>query len=122
MAGVANFEGEGRGLMGREIQSTIAHISEVLKARALSLHRDGNVESLEVYVGAMSEQTLRSRMSQREPQRIALVVGDRAEIHKMAVDMKMRLMIVTGDFPIDAKLIERARTNGVSILQTPFDS
>ena len=121
-AGQANFEGEGEGLMGREIHTTIAHVAEVLKARALSLHQDGIVEALEVYVGAMSEATLRGRMAKREAHRVALVVGDRHEIHKMAVEMKLRLMVVTGNFAVDESLVALARENGTSILQTQFDS
>lgn len=121
-AGSTDFEGEGGGLMGREIHTSIAHINEVLKARALSLYRDGVVEALEVYVGAMSESTLRERMSRRDPQRIALVAGDRHEIHKLAVDLKLRLMIVTGNFPVDEDLLDIARSQGTSILHTPFDS
>jgi len=121
-AGTTDFEGDGGGLMGRQIHTTIAHISEVLRARALSLYREGSLEELEVYVGAMSEGTLRERMSKRDPQRIALVAGDRHEIHKLAVELKLRLMVVTGNFPVDEDLIDEARSNGTSILQTPFDS
>jgi len=121
-AGQADFEGEGGGLMGRQINTSIAHIAEVLKAKAISLYRDGIIELLEVYVGAMSESALRERMSRRDGQRIALVVGDRHEIHKLAIDLKLRLMVVTGNFPVDEDLLDEARSIGTSILQTPFDS
>jgi manganese-dependent inorganic pyrophosphatase len=117
-----DFEGLGAGLVGREINTSIAHIVEVLKATALSLHREGIVETMQVYVGAMSEMSLRERMSKRDPRKVALVVGDRAEIQEVAVEFKLRLMIVTGNHDLDPKLIERARANGTSILQTPFDS
>ena len=116
------FEGAGGGIIGREIQTSIAHIVEVLKAKALSLYRDGAIEALEVYVGAMSETELRSRMSKRDRLRVALVVGDRHEIHKMAVELRLRLMIVTGNFPVDDDLLDEARSNGTCILQTPYDS
>jgi manganese-dependent inorganic pyrophosphatase len=118
----AGFEGAGGGLIGREIQTTIAHIAEVLKAKALSLYRDGSLEALEVYVGAMSEATLRERMARRDPGRIALVVGDRTEIQKLAVEMRLRLLIVTGNCEVDEDLIDLARANGTTILQTAFDS
>ena len=117
-----DFEGEGGGLVGREINTSIAHINEVIKGRALSLHREGSIEQLQVYVGAMSEASLRERMSRRDTSNVALVVGDRAEIHKLAVDFKLRLMVVTGNHPIDPAVVELARSSGVSILQTPFDS
>ena len=118
----AGFDGAGGGLVGREIRTTIAHVQEVLRARPISLYRAGTLESLEVYVGAMSEAALRLRMSRRDCQRVALIVGDREEIHRMAVTQKLRLLIVTGGFPIADDLIEEARSNGVSILQTDLDS
>ena len=116
------FEGAGDGLIGREIHTSITHVQEVLKARALSMYRVDTIESMEVYVGAMSETTLRERMSKRDRLRVALVVGDREEIHRMAVQMKLRLMIVTGNFPVDEDLIDEAKSNGTCILQTPYDS
>jgi manganese-dependent inorganic pyrophosphatase len=118
----AGFSGAGGGLIGREIRTTIAHAQEVLKARALSLYREGSLEALEVYVGAMSEATLRERMGRRDPKKVALVVGDRHEIHEMAIGFKLRLIIVTGSSEVDADLIDKARSTGTSILQTPFDS
>lgn len=118
----SDFEGKGGGLVGREINTSIAHIVEVLKARALSLHREGNVEPLEVYVGAMSERSLRERMGSRDPKHVVLVVGDRAEIHRMAVELKLRLLIVTGSLSIENAVLEKARAVGMSIVQTPFDS
>jgi len=117
-----SFEGEGAGLMGREINTSIAHIAEVLKAKPLSLYREGVVEQLEVYVGAMSESSLRERMEKRDASRVALIVGNRHEIHRMAITMKLRVMIVTGSFPVDEDLLDEARSNGTCILQTPFDS
>lgn len=121
-ASESDFEGKGGGLVGREINTSIAHIVEVLHARALSLHREGSVEPLEVYVGAMSEQLLRERMSNRDPKRVVLVVGDRSEIHRIAVECKLRLLIVTGNVEVDTSLLEKARAVGTSIIQTPFDS
>ncbi|MEI6231762.1 MAG: putative manganese-dependent inorganic diphosphatase [Planctomycetota bacterium] len=121
-AAEGGFEGSGGGLMGREIHTSITHVQEVLRAKSLSCYRVDTIEPLEVYVGAMSEATLRERMSKRDRMRIALVVGDRHEIHKMAVDLRLRLMIVTGNFEVDADLVDEAKTNGTCILQTPYDS
>ncbi len=122
LGGESDFEGTGAGLVGREINTSIAHIAEVLKARALSLYREGSIETLQVYVGAMSEASLRERMSKRDADRVALVVGDRAEIHRLAVEFRLRLMIVTGSHEIEQSVLEQARANGTSILQTDFDS
>ncbi len=116
------FEGAGDGLMGREIRTSIAHVQEVLKAKSLSAYRVDTIEAMEVYVGAMSEATLRQRMGRRDRLRVALVVGDRHEIHAMAVEMKLRLMIVTGNLPVDEDLIDEAKSNGTCILQTAYDS
>lgn len=115
-------EGGGGGLIGREVQTSAAHIAEVLGARALSLHQDGQVERLQVYVGAMSEPTLRLRLSKRDPRITVLVVGDRREIHELAVEMRLRLLIVTGNSPVDLEVLARARACGTSVLQTDFDS
>jgi manganese-dependent inorganic pyrophosphatase len=114
--------GGGEGLVGRDVQTSVAHIAEVLKAKALSLHREAALDMYEVYVAAMSEMSLRKRMSSRDPERLVLIVGDRHDIHQMAIDLKLRLIIITGDFPIAPELLTRAREQGTSVLQTPYDS
>ena len=121
-AGDADLDGVGDGLIGREVNTSIAHVVEVLRAKPLSLYRDQSIDPLEVYVGAMSEESLRARMAGRERQRVALVVGDRAHIHQMAVEMRLRLVIVTGNHPVDEDLLDNARSLGTSIIQTPYDS
>ena len=118
----ADHKGGGRSLLGREVHTSIGHAAEVLQARPLSLFREGHHEDLEVYVAAMSEKSLRARMEERDHNRIVLVTGDRVEIHRMAVDLKIRLLVVTGNFSVDDKLVAQAKQRGVSILVTSYDS
>ncbi|MCW8132833.1 MAG: putative manganese-dependent inorganic diphosphatase [Planctomycetota bacterium] len=115
-------EGAGGSLVGREVETSISHATEVLRAKPLSLSREGEILTLEVYVGAMSEKTLRTRMNKRDRDRVALVVGDREEVHRMAVDLKLRLVILTGGCAMEEGLLKQARASGVSVIQTAYDS
>ena len=117
-----DHEGAGDGLVGREVQASLTHMAEVLQAKPLAWRDETNIETFEVYVGAMRAATLASRMSTRDRRHVALVVGDREEVHRLAVALKLRLLILTGNSPMEEDLVREAGAAGVSILRTPFDS
>jgi manganese-dependent inorganic pyrophosphatase len=53
---------------------------------------------------------------------LAMIVGDRPDIQLKSIARKMRLMIVTGNRPVDPWVLQGAQAQGVSILQTKLDS
>lgn len=106
----------------RKVETSVDSIRRCLKASPLHLVDEEGVETLELYVGAMSTATFRSKMAEQDPRRMILVTGDREDILRAAVEMGVRVLIVTGNLPVPDALVELARKNRVSILSTPFDS
>ena len=51
-----------------------------------------------------------------------LLVGDRHQIHKYAIESKVKLLIVTGNLEIDKENIELAKKNKVNIIRTKLDT
>ena len=51
-----------------------------------------------------------------------LIVGDRHQIHKYAIESKVKLLIVTGSLEIDKDNIELAKKNKVNIIRTKLDT
>lgn len=116
------LSGDGTGLTGRRVRSSLALIAAVLKAEALSLHRPEEIQDFAVYVAAMNIESFKEHIPRERPEELCIVVGDRADIHLMAINLGARVMIVTGSRQVDAVVIEAAAARGVSILKTPYDS
>ena len=108
-------------LTGRRIKSSISLISQVLDAEPLNV-RDGDLaQTFEVYVAAMSPDVFDEHLPDNNHE-LAMIVGDRPDIQLKSIARKMRLMIVTGNRPVDPWVLQGAKTQGVSILQTKLDS
>ena len=112
----------GSGLTGRRVYSSAALIKEVLEAQLLTGENNlDNGQDFEVYVAAMSAETFEKHLPDCS-EKLAVIVGDRPDIQLRVAERKIRLMIVTGNRPVTAGVLETARQNGVTLLLTRLDS
>lgn len=117
------LDGEGEGVIGRGVKTSLALAAKTLNGRITSLACDENeLIDHNVYVGAMSIERLKAEVLQFDNSDLIVVVGDRSNMQEVLVRNKIRLMVVTGNASVDLELIREAKENGTSILQTPFDS
>ncbi len=110
------------GLTGRKVRSSLRLIKEVLQGEPLSFFREDEEQIFEVYVAAMNVESFKEHIPRENSQALAIVVGDRTDIHLMSINMNARLMIITGSREVDTVVLSAARERGLSILKTPFDS
>ena len=109
-------------LLSRRINTSINLASRTLKAEKLSLFDEKNLEEMLVYVAAMSLSAFREHVAANDPKELVIVVGDREDIQFMSVELKVRLLIVTGNAHISQTVIDVAQRYGISILRTNYDS
>ena len=50
------------------------------------------------------------------------IVGDRSDIQKELINIKVSLMIIAGSYNLNDDLIDLAKKNGVTVISTPHDS
>ena len=112
----------GSGLTGRLIHSSIDLITRVIEAKMLTAFDSARIQDLHVYVAAMGVDSFETHLPQGKDQCLALISGDRPEIHLRALQRRIRLLIVTGDKSVDPLILKEAKNRKVSILATPFDS
>jgi manganese-dependent inorganic pyrophosphatase len=106
----------------RKVLASPASIRDCLRATALHLVAEESVEEFDLYVGAMASATFHRKMEGLDPRRIVLITGDRENIQRKAVELGVRVLIVTGSLPVTDEILALARQNGVTILSTPFDT
>jgi len=112
---------DGSDLAGRRIHSSIDLVRNVLEAEVLSGCDTETLQDFEVYVAAMGLDSFEEHIP-LHGRNLALIVGDRPEIHLRALHHELRLLIVTGSRPIDPLILKEAESHRVSILRTGLDS
>lgn len=107
----------------REVRSTITAITRSLEAEPLHLHEPDRMEKLFVRVGAMDSSSF-GDFAAREvsAEESVIVVGDRRVIQEKCLQLGVRLLVITGNLPVDEDIVEGARERGVSLIRSPYDS
>lgn len=106
----------------RQVFTSLQSISSCLQAREVNLFDPNRVETLELFVGAMAAPTFQKRLESAEPARAIVLTGDRAKVQSIAVELGVRLLIVTGGHAVSQEIRKAAAAKGVSILISPYDT
>jgi manganese-dependent inorganic pyrophosphatase len=108
----------------RQVHTSLAAIARALKARVVHLVNEDAVEDLFVRLGTMDIRSFWS-ISVREnipaPQSI-IIVGDRRDVQRRAIELGIRALVITSGLPIDNEVVAEAKAKGVSIVVSPYDS
>lgn len=106
----------------RFIRTSIEAIVRSLNAEVFELYNATNVEELFIRIGAMASDSFDDfAYSEGEPHQTIIVVGNRTDIQEKAVELNVRLLVITGKQPIEPHIIEKASKNKISIIKSPFD-
>lgn len=110
------------GFTGREIVSSVSMIQAVLHGECLTCFEADRIQTFVVYVAAMQAASFEEHLPPGRNDELAVIVGDRPEIHLKALHRGIRLLLVTGSQPVDPLIVEEARRRGVTVMKCPDDS
>ena len=108
----------------RKVFTSLANISRALKAVTIHVDRPDLAEELFVRVGAMDVKSF-GTVSAGEGipfNKTIIIVGDRRDIQQRSIVLGVRVLVITGNLPVDADVILAAKTAGVSLMVSPYDS
>ena len=106
----------------RGVDTSLRSLAACLGATFITGDSRDTIEHLHLFIGAMREESFTSRIEGYDPASLLVMTGDRRSIQHAAIQMGVRLLVVTGGPHVDEELQELARTNGVTILSTPYDT
>lgn len=110
------------GMTGRNVYSSLDLIVKVLEGEAISLFDSAKEQDFSVYVAAMNVESFKEHVPYDNPDALAIIVGDRTDIHLQAINLGARLIIVTGARKVDPLVLQVAKERNISIVKTPLDS
>jgi len=107
----------------RHVFTSIASIVRALNAEILNVVDAERTQDFFVRVGAMDIRTFgKLASSEMSPDKSVIVVGDRWDIQQKSIQVGMRLMVISGNLPVDPEVLDMAREKGVSVIVSPFDT
>lgn len=106
----------------RRVRATLANM-----ARTLDGHIECGVnldveEDFILTVSASSEETVLERLSEYPPEQLVMVVGDRPNVFRMALEAKIRAIVLTRDAHLPPDLLELAKSQGCTVLSCAHDT
>lgn len=116
------FPAPNRVFDSRRVVASLRNLAHTLNAKIIFAIEPDREEELVLMIGAMSLGSLALRLPNYPVEKLALVVGDRDEIQHLAIEERVRVIIVTGGLPVEDHALEAAQKNEVSLLVSPHDS
>ena len=116
------FPAANRIIDSRRVLSSLDTLAKTLGGQLLVGHDSRREEELILMISAMAIVTFTQRMELYPLDKLAVVVGDRTNVQEVAVRKGVRVLIVTGEAPIEPQIIEAARQNRVSVITSPHDT
>lgn len=108
----------------RQVYTTLHNIVRALGAKVIHQVNADKPEELFVRIAAMDIRSF-GRFSHQDTQLTQssiIIVGDRYDIQQRSIQAGVRMLVVTGDLPIEEDVIQMARERDVTIISSPHDS
>ncbi len=106
----------------RRVLSSLNNLVKTLGGKLLVGHETEREEDLILMISAMKIETFALRLESFQREKLAVVVGDRANIQELAIRQGVRVLIVTGGLEVEPHIIEAAKKNRVSLISCPHDT
>ena len=116
------FPAANRLVDSRRVLSSLDNLAQTLGGNVLVGHDAGREEELILMISAMRIESFTKRMDLFPLDKLAVVIGDRTNVQEVAVRKGVRVLIVTGDEPVEPAIMETAIQNRVSIITSPHDT
>jgi len=116
---VHNVEDKGQ---ARRVRTTLANMSRTLEADIDCGFRLDAEQDFVLTVSASSEATVDRRFHEFLPDELVVVVGDRPEVHRLALEFGVRALVLTRGAHLAADLQEQARAQGCTVISCLHDT
>jgi manganese-dependent inorganic pyrophosphatase len=106
----------------RRVLACVRNVARTLNGKMLFAIEPDREEDLILMIAAMKQESFAQRLPNYAPEKLVVVVGDREEIQRLAIEKRVRLLVITGGLRISDELLAEARRNEVSVIVSPHDS
>jgi len=116
------FEGDTDPIRFRQVKTTVSKICQVINGEFQHVLDAHTSSEMMVMVGAMSAEAFTKRLHKFPASRLIVVSGDRPTIQLPALEHGVRVMVVTGGYSLSPGLLQLAKANNVTVINSPLDT
>ena len=106
----------------RQVTTSLASLAKTLAAPLESGTSIDTPITLNLFIGAMLEESFSSRIDGFDPRELLIMTGNRRTIQQAAIERGVRVLVITGGHQLDDGLFELAQERDVTVLLTPHDT
>lgn len=106
----------------RQVTTNLPSLAKTLTAHFETASDDDTTVTLNLFIGAMLEESFNSRIDGCDPRELLIMTGNRRTIQQAAIERGVRVLVITGGHSLEEGLLELARKQGVTVLLTPHDT
>ncbi|MGN6134325.1 MAG: putative manganese-dependent inorganic diphosphatase [Aureliella sp.] len=116
------FEGDADPVRFRQVTTSVNKIRQVINGEFQHALDADTPSEMMVMVGAMSAEGFTQRLHKFPASKLIVVSGDRPTIQLPALEHGVRVMVVTGGYRLSPGLLQLAKANNVTVINSPFDT
>ncbi|NTW98464.1 MAG: putative manganese-dependent inorganic diphosphatase [Geobacteraceae bacterium] len=106
----------------RQVTTSLASLAKTLAAPLEAETAADTPITLNLFIGAMLEESFNSRIAGFAPRELLIMTGNRRTIQQAAIERGVRVLVITGGHRLGEGLPELAQELGVTVLLTPHDT
>ncbi|MDD2270869.1 MAG: putative manganese-dependent inorganic diphosphatase [Desulfuromonadaceae bacterium] len=106
----------------RQVTTSLLSLAKTLAGHLESGTGDDTPITLNLFIGAMLEESFSSMIDGYEPRELLIMTGNRRTIQLAAIERGVRVLVVTGGHRLEDGLLQLAKKQGVTVLLTPHDT
>ncbi len=106
----------------RRVRTSLANIARTLEGVIDSGVDLETEQEFILTVSASSEATVDERLHEYPPDKIIAIVGDRPEVHRLALQAKVRAILLTGGAHLAPETLQSAREAGATVISCRHDT
>jgi manganese-dependent inorganic pyrophosphatase len=106
----------------RQVTTSLASLAKTLSAPLEIKTGIDSPITLNLFIGAMLEESFSSRIDGCDPRELLVMTGNRRTIQQAAIERGVRVLVITGGHQLEDGLSEQAKQQGVTVLLSPHDT
>lgn len=106
----------------RQVTTSLTGLARTLSGKFENGANNDSTITLNLFIGAMLEESFSSRIEGLNPQELLIMTGNRRTIQQAAIERGVKVLVITGGHELENGLLELAQKNNVSVLLTPHDT
>ena len=106
----------------REVRAALKEVIDTIGGALLAGTPESDISHFVMIVAAMEIESFKRRLSKLDCEKAVLIVGDRHDVQKLAIEQKVHAIIVTGGLKVDEAIVQSAEERGTVIISSPHDT